>query len=202
MWAMNMNDLEPGINNYLNLVGDTINRIGRENIAKFVRLMLDTYGAGGTIFVCGNGGSGATAAHFCGDFLKGVSCGLDKRFKVICLADNIPTLMAVANDISYEDIFVEPLKNFIKKGDLVIGISGSGNSRNVIKAIEYANSCEAKTVALCGFSGGKLKEISSLSIHAEINDMEVSEDVHLIVLHCVKRVVGDILKPRAMQPAK
>ena len=161
-----------------------------EHIDQFVHLLLDTYHNERTIFVFGNGGSAATASHFCGDLIKGVSYGLKKRFRAVCLSDNLPALMAIANDISYDDIFVEQLKNFLKKEDLVIGISGSGNSANVIKALEYAKDNGAKTIAICGYKGGKIKEIADLAIHANINDMEVSEDIHhLILTHCVKRLI-------------
>src|SRR3972149_926434 len=91
------------------------------------------------IFICGNGGSASTASHFACDINKGASYGKEKRFKVICLSDNIPTIMAYANDVSYNDIFVEQLKNFLKRDDLLIGISGSGNSENVLRAIGYCN---------------------------------------------------------------
>jgi len=101
------------------------------------------------------GGSGATASHFACDINKGVCFGLPKRIKVICLNDNIPTIPAYANDVSYDDVFVEQLKNFLGAGDLVIGISGSGNSSNVIKAVEYANENEAVFAALTGFAGGR-----------------------------------------------
>ena len=103
--------------------------------------------------------------------------------------------MAIANDVSYDDIFIEQLKNFLQKGDLVIGISGSGNSTNVVKAIEYANENGAKTIAICGYKGGKIKELAHLAIHAEVDDMEISEDIHnLIIAHCVKRMLTNELK--------
>ncbi len=188
--VINMNDIEQEVNTYFDRVKDTLERLDRESMAEFVKLLLATYNDGGTIFIFGNGGSGANASHFCGDFVKGVSYGLEKRFKVICLNDNYPALLAIANDISYDDVFVEQLKNFVEKDDLVIGISGSGNSENIVRALEYANTIGAKTVALCGFSGGKIKELAALSVHADIDDMEVSEDVHLIIAHCVKRIIS------------
>lgn len=187
---MNMKSIEPKIDRYFGMITDTLNGINKKNIAEFIDLLLETYNNNGTIFIFGNGGSGTNASHFCGDFVKGVSYGMDKRFKVICLNDNVPSLTAIANDISYEDIFVEQLKNFVKKEDLVIGISGSGNSVNVIKAIEYANSIGAKTIALCGFDGGRVKKLSTLAIHANINNMEISEDIHLIIIHCVKSIMN------------
>jgi phosphoheptose isomerase/fructose-1-phosphate kinase PfkB-like protein len=182
------------IKTYLTSVNDTLNNINIEHIDQFVRLLLDTYHNEHSIYVFGNGGSAATASHFAGDLIKGVSYGLDKRFKAVCLSDNLPALMAIANDISYDDIFVEQLKNFAKKDDLIIGISGSGNSANVVKALEYANSIGAKTIAICGYKGGKIKDLAHLAIHATINDMEVAEDIHHLVLnHCVKRLVTNAL---------
>jgi len=184
-----MENIKPKIDSYFDFIIKTLNNLNRESIIKFTELLLEVYKEGGTIFVFGNGGSGATASHFAGDFVKGVSRGLNKRFKVICLNDNMPALTAVANDISYDDVFVEQLKNFIKKNDLVIGISGSGNSVNIVKAIKYANNISVKTVAFCGFDGGKIKKIANLAIHADINDMETSEDIHLIITHCVKKII-------------
>lgn len=182
------------IRRYLTSVNDTLNRMKIENIDAFVNLLLETYERGGTVYIFGNGGSAATASHFCGDLVKGVSYGLEKRFKAICLNDNMPALMAIANDISYDDIFVEQLKNFLTPHDLIIGISGSGNSVNIVKALQYAKERGAKTVAICGYKGGKIKDICDLSLHAEVNDMEVSEDIHhLILTHCVKRMVTNTL---------
>jgi len=182
------------IKNYLSSVNGTLNNINIEYIDQFVRLLLDTYHNERSIYIFGNGGSATTASHFCGDLIKGVSYGLDKRFKAICLSDNLPALMAIANDISYDDIFIEQLKNFVKKDDLVIGLSGSGNSINVVKAIEYANSIGAKTVGICGYKGGKVKDLAHLTIHATINDMEIAEDIHHLVLnHCVKRLLTNAL---------
>ncbi|HLD79084.1 MAG TPA: PfkB family carbohydrate kinase [Candidatus Nanoarchaeia archaeon] len=182
------------IDYYFNSVNDTLNNLDKKNIFQFAELLLETYEKDKVIYVFGNGGSAATASHFCGDLVKGVSYGLDKRFRVICLNDNTPAVMAIANDISYDDIFVEQLKNFLRKDDVVIGISGSGNSINVLKAIEYANSAGAKTVAICGYKGGKIKDIASLAVHAEVNDMEISEDIHnLVITHCVKRILTNRL---------
>ena len=144
------------INGYFKKVTDTLSKIDRKSISEFTEMLLGAYTREGTIFIFGNGGSGATASHFSGDLIKGVSCNLDKKFKVICLNDNIPALMAIANDMSFSDIFLEQLKNFIKKDDLVIGLSGSGNSMNVIKALDFANKAGAKTAAFCGFNGGKI----------------------------------------------
>jgi len=140
------------------------------------------------IFVMGNGGSGSTASHWANDFNKGMNYANhqnDTRFKMICLNDNIPTMLAIANDASYDDIFVEQLKNFLQPGDLVLGISGSGNSKNVIKAMQYANENNAITYAIVGFNGGKLKETAKKSFHLETNNMGIFEDLSLIIDHII-----------------
>jgi D-sedoheptulose 7-phosphate isomerase len=154
-------------------------------IERVANLMLDTYHQGKQVFICGNGGSAASASHITGDFIKGASYGLEKRWRFICLNDNITTMMAISNDISYEDIFVEPLKNFANPGDLFIGISGSGNSTNVVKAMEYAKATGLATVALCGFRGGKIREIADVNIYTPIMDMQITEDLHMMALHMI-----------------
>lgn len=174
---------------YLTLLKSTIDKLSAENLERVTRAFLACYEQGGTFYVFGNGGSAATASHMAGDFMKGASFGLEKRFRFICLNDNNSAMMAIANDISYDDIFVEQLKNFLQPNDLVIGISGSGNSANVVKAIEYAREKGTVTVALCGFSGGKIKQLADLNVHAEVNDMEITEDVHMVVIHTVKQAL-------------
>jgi len=188
--------METKINSYLQELHKTMQALDRKQIASLVQALLDVHQRGGTAYIFGNGGSGATASHFCGDLLKGVSYGLDKRFKAVCLNDNSPALLAIANDITYADIFVEQLKNFLHQDDLVIGISGSGNSENIIRAISYAKSKGVPTVGLCGFDGGRLKQIADTHVHVPIKDMEVSEDLHLCVLHCAKMTLMDQLKHR------
>lgn len=164
---------------------DIIQQLDLVAIEKVANLMLDTYHQGKQVFICGNGGSAASASHITGDFIKGASFGLEKRWRFICLNDNITTMMAISNDISYEDIFVEPLKNFANPGDLFIGISGSGNSVNVVKAMEYAKATGLATVALCGFRGGKIRDIADVNIYTPIMDMQITEDLHMMALHMI-----------------
>jgi len=174
---------------YLSLLKSTLDKLSAENLEKVTQAFLHCYENGGTFYVFGNGGSAATASHMAGDFVKGASSGLEKRFRFICLNDNNSAMMAIANDISYDDVFVEQLKNFLQPQDLVIGISGSGNSANVVKAMEYAKAQGAKTLALCGYSGGKIKQLADLNVHAEVNDMEVTEDVHMVIFHTIKQAL-------------
>lgn len=172
---------------YFNRLSDTLNSLDLEAVGKLADLLLQAREDERNIFIFGNGGSGATASHVTGDFLKGISYQMDKRFRVQCLNDNISGMMAISNDLSYEEVFIEQLKAFLRKGDVVIGISGSGNSMNVVKALQYAADNGAATVAFCGFKGGKVKEIAHLLIHAPIHDMEITEDVHVIIFHALKQ---------------
>lgn len=181
---------------YIDLVKSTLDALDPKALEALVEAFHTTYEKGGNIYTMGNGGSGASASHAAGDFLKGASYGLDKRFRMICLNDNLPSMMAIANDIGWESIFVEPLKNFLSPNDLVIGISGSGNSKNVVNALEYANAQGATTVAMSGFKGGKISEIANINVHAPVMDMEVTEDVHMVIFNIVKkqmmaRLMGD-----------
>jgi D-sedoheptulose 7-phosphate isomerase len=176
------------INNYIKNLTETLNKLNIKDIESVRDLFMEAKANGKQIFVFGNGGSGSTASHMVCDILKGCSYGKEKRFKIICLNDNIPTILAYANDVSYDEVFLEQLKNYLNEGDVVLGISGSGNSINVLKAIEYANKNNAKTIGFTGFTGGKLKEISHVSVNANINDMQISEDIHFIIMHILYKL--------------
>ncbi|TNE29433.1 MAG: SIS domain-containing protein [Bacteroidetes bacterium] len=177
------------IGSYIETVKATLDNLDAQALDQLIEAFATTYEAGGNIYTMGNGGSGASASHAAGDFLKGASYGLDKRFKMICLNDNLPSMMAIANDIGWSDIFIEPLKNFLGPNDLVIGISGSGNSSNVVKALEYAKERGVTTVAMTGFKGGKIGQIADLHVHAPVMDMEVTEDIHMVIFNIVKKAM-------------
>ena len=137
------------------------------------------------VFICGNGGSASSANHFVCDMVKGASYQRDKRFKIMALSESIPTMTAYANDVGYEYVFVEQLRNFAEPGDVVMAISGSGNSPNVVRAIDYGNELGCKTIGLTGFAGGKLAEAAQLNIHVADDHMGRCEDGHMIVLHMI-----------------
>ena len=141
--------------------------------------------AGGRIFVCGNGGSAATASHLANDLGKGASYGRAQRFKVIALTDNVPWMTALANDVSYDEVFSEQLENFAEAGDLLIAISGSGNSANVLRAIEVARKRGLVTVGLTGFGGGKLADMVDHPVVVDSHHMGRVEDVHMIIVHLI-----------------
>ena len=151
------------------------------------------YKKGGTIYVCGNGGSASTASHMQNDFNKGISEYVDLKFNFCCLNDNISTLMAVANDIGYEEVFRFQLLNKIKKNDLFIGISGSGNSKNVLNAAEYAKKQGISIIGMTGYSGGKLKEMADYCMHVDENDMQIAEDIHMTFDHMMMKIFYNLL---------
>ena len=179
---------------YFKRLAETLDKVDTDAIEKLADILMTARERGNTIFIFGNGGSGATASHVTGDFLKGISYQLDKRFRVQCLNDNDSGMMAISNDLSYDEIFIEQLKAFLRKDDVVIGISGSGNSANVVKAIQYAKEQGATTVAFCGYKGGKVKELADHAVHAPVQDMEITEDVHIIIFHALKQSLMRRLK--------
>jgi D-sedoheptulose 7-phosphate isomerase len=137
------------------------------------------------IFVCGNGGSASTASHFACDIVKGASFNRRARFRIMALTDNLATLTAYSNDVGYDCVFVEQLKNFAEPGDVVMGISGSGNSVNVLRAVEYANNSGCRTIGLTGRDGGKLGSLAQLNIQVPVQHMGRIEDGHMIVCHMI-----------------
>lgn len=173
------------ISDYFELEKAVLDKINKEDLNTIMNVLISARDKNRHIFIMGNGGSAATASHYVCDFNKGVSYNKEKKFKFICLNDNIPTIMAYANDISYADVFVEQLKNFLTEGDVVIGISGSGNSENVVRALEYANANGGVTIGLTGYSGGKVKAISKHNVHVPIDNMQITEDLHMVLDHCM-----------------
>lgn len=190
------------LSGYFGKVSETLQHIDTDAISELVKLLLKARVEERMIFIFGNGGSASTASHVAGDFMKGISYGLDKGFRVICLNDNVSGMLAISNDLTYEDIFIEQLKVFLKKDDVVIGISGSGNSANILRAIEYANSKGAVTVAFCGYKGGKVKDLARQIIHVPIQDMEVTEDIHIIIFHAIKQMMMKELKGQGSSMGK
>ena len=148
------------------------------------------------VFVCGNGGSASTASHFVCDMVKGASFNRESRFRIMALTDSLPTITAYSNDVSYDCIFEEQMKNFANKGDVLIAISGSGNSPNVVRATEYANSIGCHTIALTGRDGGKLGKAAELEIRVADHHMGRIEDGHLIICHMMGYYFMDHEKQR------
>ena len=182
------------IKGYFDRLINTVKELDISAIEESVLVIKEAYLREATIYVFGNGGSAATASHFVCDFNKGICEENEKKFNLVCLCDNTPIITAIANDISYEDIFYFQLKNKLKANDLVIAISGSGNSANVIKAVQYAKEVGTKVIGITGYSGGKLKELSDYQMHVNINDMQITEDLHMSFDHMMYYVLKNELK--------
>lgn len=163
----------------------SLNTLDLGGIEKAVALLSEARSSGKTIFLGGNGGSAASASHFVCDMVKGASYGRNNRFRILSLNENIGTLTAYSNDVGYDAIFTEQLKNFAQPGDIFMAISGSGNSPNVVKAMEYANQIGCKTIGLSGRDGGRLAELAQLNIHVPNQHMGRIEDVHMMTCHMI-----------------
>jgi len=168
---------------YLTQLGGALSRLPLERVETAIQWMKETRDSNSQIFTCGNGGSASTASHFVCDVVKGASYQKSRRFRIMALTDNLATITAYSNDVSYDAVFVEQLKNFAHPGDLLFCISGSGNSPNVLRAIEYANSAGMRTIALTGRDGGQLGKLAQLDINVAEPHMGRIEDAHLIICH-------------------
>jgi len=168
---------------YLKKINSCFTREIDKNIQKLAISLKYAWKKNKNIFICGNGGSAANAMHIANDFIYGAGVKRNKGLKVEALTANSSILTCLANDTGYENIFLEQLKVKAEKGDILISLSGSGNSQNVINAINFAKKNGVKTFSILGFDGGKCKKISENNIHFQINDMQISEDLQLITGH-------------------
>lgn len=177
------------IDSYYERLTATISQIDRDEIEKAICALKEARDNKRYVFIMGNGGSASTASHFAGDFNKGLSLGREKRFRFLCLNDNAATVLSLANDVAYEAVFVEQLKNFLSDGDVVMAISGSGNSQNVINAVEYAKERGNTVIGLSGYDGGKLKALSDIRLHIPLDDMQIVEDLHMVFDHLMMSIL-------------
>jgi D-sedoheptulose 7-phosphate isomerase len=182
---------------FLDKVCEELRRIDPAEVRGLADAIFECYEQGRTVFICGNGGSGSNASHFCEDLGKGTLRREDfdndkkKRLRVLSLTDNTPYILAWGNDEGFDRVFVEQLKNLASPGDLLIAISGSGNSPNVLRAVEWANKNGLKTFGCTGFNGGKLKPLTQQGLHVPLDDMGIVESIHLTAFHWV---VDNMLK--------
>jgi D-sedoheptulose 7-phosphate isomerase len=181
-------DYREAIRAYLELEIGILRKLDADALHEAMTLIRRTFERKKKIYIFGNGGSAATASHFQNDFNKGLSEHTDAKFNFVCLSDNIATVMAIANDIGYDEIFRFQLRGRLEDGDIVMAISGSGNSPNVIHAVEFARSRRNSVIGLTGYCGGRLKELSDISLHVPIQSMQITEDVHMIFDHLMMSV--------------
>ena len=200
--TVRMTPLKVFTTEYFRKLHDVLNTLSHKELEKFVTVLWKAYKNKKTIFFMGNGGSASTATHLAADIGKNtiIKSTNDKelRFRTVALTDNPAWILAIGNDLSYEDIFVEQLKNFMTRGDVVVAISGSGNSPNVVKAIKWANGHGAKTVGLLGFDGGKLKRIVDICVHVPVNHYGYVEGIHSEIHHYLVEALK-LLKKNALR---
>ena len=176
---------------YLDRLNREVARLNQAEIQKWADLVFEAWKNGRFVFIIGNGGSGTTASHMAEDLGKSTLRPGDLndesklRLKVLSLTDNAGWLLAVGNDCGYDQIFVQQLMNYGSAGDVLIAISGSGNSPNVLKAVDWANRHDLATFGLTGYGGGKLKQMQQQGLHVELDDMGMVESIHLCVFHWV-----------------
>ncbi len=171
------------IDDYFSLLKNALDGVSREELISIAGVIREAGDRHSAIYICGNGGSAAMASHMACDLGKGASYGFARRYNAFALSDNSSTVLAYANDVSYDEIFVEQLKNALKPGDLVIGISGSGNSPNILRAVEYANEHGGITIGITGYSAGRLQMIAKYNVSLNIDHMQIAEDLHLVLNH-------------------
>jgi D-sedoheptulose 7-phosphate isomerase len=181
---MNSHEL---FNEYLKSLKEAITELDLNQVDGIVDVLQEARENARQVFLFGNGGSAATASHLACDLVKMTAVPGKPRLRAISLTDNVAMMTAIANDISYDDIFVEQMSALWNQGDLAIGISASGNSPNVLKAIEYAKNHGGKTIGFSGFGGGKLAKIADLNITFSSRNYGVVEDMHLVLTHLISQ---------------
>ena len=186
---------------YIVELKETLNNLSEEMIEKVVDVLHDARLANQQVFILGNGGSASTASHFVCDLGKNTRVEWTPNFRVIGLTDNMALLSALANDEGYENVFGQQLANYVQPGDVVIGISTSGNSTNVVKAIELANSIAATTIGFTGFSSGELGKLVDINLHVESDSIEHVEDIHLVLEHLITKTLREKTREMVMNGA-
>jgi len=188
-------NIEKFSKSYIEYLKSILDSIDLKEISDFVEQLLDARNRGATVFFIGNGGSAATASHFVNDIAFGTR-EYEKPFQVISLADNVSVLTALGNDDGYDEVFVKQLRVYGKPGDLLVGISASGNSANLINAFEYCLKAEIKTIAITAFCGGEMRKIADSGIHVptELKEYGPAEDVHMILNHLVGNYLMRVVK--------
>lgn len=178
------------LTSYFSQIRQTLEQLPQASLQQVADALWAAYERDATIFVCGNGGSAATASHFACDLAKWTIKPAARRVRAIALTDNVPLITAWSNDQSYADVFVEQLKALYRDGDVIVAISGSGNSPNVVRAIEWGNAVGAVTIGLTGFNGGRLHQIAQIGLHINNHVMPQVEDIHSIICHALAVNLG------------
>ena len=172
---------------YISNFTDVLAQLDPTSIDKVAETLSSAINRGGWIFTCGNGGSASTASHYITDWGKMSWVNKNVPFKGMCLNDNVGMITAYGNDLSYSDIFCESISNYGSPDDILICVSGSGNSKNVVKATQRANDLGLHTIAIVGYDGGVLKQTAKTCVHVPSFDMQFCEDIHLMIGHIIMK---------------
>jgi phosphoheptose isomerase len=186
---MKIQNFENFFNDYNDRLQDVLKNLDKKKVFQLTKLLEDTIKKDKTIFVCGNGGSHAIANHYVCDYFKVLSQETNLKVKIKSLCSDNALISAISNDFSYDEIFLYQAERLMKKGDILILISSSGNSSNIKKVLDFANLNKIKTIGLCGFTGGYLKRKCTIPIYSKINNYGISEDVNHIIMHLVMQYI-------------
>ena len=184
-----VNEIEFSLDNYIDEHAKVLNIINKDDLDKSINMVKSAFAEGKKVATCGNGGSASTASHFITDWNKMINLATGKKFRGLSFADNIGLITAYGNDLSYDEVFSGQCKAILDEGDLLIAISGSGNSKNIIECIKTANDMGVKTLAILGYDGGDAIKYATHSFLVPSFDMQVCEDIHLIFGHMVMKTL-------------
>lgn len=180
---------------YLSRLQELISVIDLDSVSRVALLFREVSERGGTVYVCGNGGSASTASHIACDLSKNVTSSRERRLRVISLTDNLAYFSAIANDLDYSEVFVEPLRNLLTAKDALLAVSASGNSPNVVEAARYARDAGATVVAFTGFGGGALRGLGHEVLHVSCDEYGPVEDLHLVFNHLLVVSLREVMGP-------
>jgi len=184
---------------YFRGLGSTLQNLAHGVIDEVARVLLQAYKTRAAVFLFGNGGSAALASHLACDLGKGTAIKGQERFRVLSLTDNVPLMTAWANDSCYDEVFAEQIRNFVRPGDIAFAISGSGNSPNILKGLEIAKALGTYNIGLSGYEGGKMKSLCDICVIVPSDNMQVIEDLHLSISHCIFSIVYNGIAELARQ---
>ena len=182
---------------YLDEMERVVRDISRRDVGAVVDVLFEAWSSGRTVYIVGNGGSASTASHMMNDLNKFTTVEDQPRFRAVALTDNVPFMTAIGNDLEYAEIFVEPMRNLFTPDDVLIAISGSGNSPNIVRAVEYANLLGAATIGLCGSPGGQLRLLAKYPVVIPSERIGQQEDGHLILNHAIATALRGRIIARA-----
>src|SRR5579872_2809044 len=189
------------VERYLDVVERALRALSRDDVRRVVGALFDAWRWQKMVWIIGNGGSAATASHMMNDLCKCTLVEGQPRFRAMALTDNVPLMTAIANDLDYAEVFVEPLRTHLRKGDVLIALSGSGNSSNVLRAVAYAKEIGALSIGLCGKPGGVLAKTADLTVIVPADRIGQQEDGHLILNHAIALALRERIELHAVRTA-